>query len=186
MRGESGAPPSFARGAVPATAITVVAVVIAVISDTHLPRGRRRLPDRCVEELRAADLILHGGDLTSAAFLAELEALGPPVLAVAGNMDEPALQASLPLERVVEVEGARIGMIHIPPARAAREERLAARFEGCHAVVYGHTHIPQVARHGATWILNPGSPTERRRAPSHSMLMLDVEGEEVRPQLVAL
>ena len=64
--------------------------------------------------------------------------------------------------------------------------RLADRFDGCDAVVYGHTHVPQVARHGATWILNPGSPTERRTARMHAMLMLEVEGAEVRPELVRL
>ena len=78
-------------------------------------------------------------------------------------MDEPALKAVLPKERVVEAAGARIGMVHIPGPRAGREERLLERFPGCDAVVYGHTHVPQVERHGAVWILNPGSPTERRR-----------------------
>src|SRR5438270_521691 len=89
-------------------------------------------------------------------------------------MDEPALRESLPKERVVEVAGARIGVVHIPGPAAGREARLAARFPGCGAVVYGHTHIPQVARVGSAgvWILNPGSPTERRRGPVHSMLVL--------------
>ena len=160
--------------------------VVAVISDTHLPRGARRLPDACVERLRAADLILHGGDLVSAGFLAELEALGPPVAAVAGNMDEGALQAVLPLERVVEAGDARIGMVHIPGPRAGREGRLAARFPGCAAVVYGHTHVPQVERHESVWILNPGSPTERRSAPAHSMIVLEVSGGELVPRLERL
>jgi len=105
--------------------------------------------------------------------LRELEALAP-VEAVYGNMDEPALRAELPERRVVEVEGARIGLLHIPGARAGREERLVSGFPGCDAVVYGHTHIPQVEQHRGVWILNPGSPTERRRAPSHSMLVVEV------------
>ena len=159
---------------------------VAVISDTHLPRGTRRLPDACLERLRAADLILHGGDLVSAGFLAELEALGPPVAAVAGNMDEPALQAILPVERVVGAGEARIGMVHIPGPRAGREQRLIARFPGCAAVVYGHTHVAQVDRVGGVWILNPGSPTERRTAPGHSMLMLTIKGGEIEPKLLPL
>lgn len=60
------------------------------------------------------------------------------------------------------------------------------RFPGCDAVVYGHTHVPQAERIGGVWILNPGSPTERRRAPARSMLMLEVERERLRPALVAL
>ena len=101
-------------------------------------------------------------------------------------MDDAALREALPRDLVVELGGARIGMVHVPGPRAGREARLAARFPGCAAVVYGHTHVPQVERHGAVWILNPGSPTERRSAPVHSMLVLEIEGGEIRPELVTL
>ena len=117
--------------------------------------------------------------------LAELRGLGP-VAGVYGNMDEPALRESLPKERVVEVEGARVGLVHIPGTRAGREARLLKRFPGCSAVVYGHTHVPQAERVSGVWILNPGSPTERRRAPSRSMLLLEVGKTRLRPQLVEL
>ncbi len=159
---------------------------VAVISDTHLPRGTRALPEDCLRLLRGADLILHGGDFVSQAFFDELAGLGPPVQGVYGNMDEPALKQALPRERVVEVDGARIGMIHIPGPRAGREARLAARFPDCEAVVYGHTHVPQVERFQHLWILNPGSPTERRGAPSHAMLILTVRGRRLTPELVTL
>ncbi|HZS24680.1 MAG TPA: metallophosphoesterase family protein [Gaiellaceae bacterium] len=155
---------------------------VAVISDTHLPRGARRLPEACLERLRGADLILHGGDIASVTAFEELRALGPPVAAVHGNVDEPALQAALPEELVVEVGGARIGMVHVP----IDEELLVRRFPGCAAIVFGHTHRPVVERRGATWLLNPGSPTERRRSPFHSMLVLEVEAGAVRPELVRL
>lgn len=161
-------------------------MLVTVISDTHLPRGARRLPDACVERLRAADLILHGGDLVSASFLAELRAFGPPVQAVHGNMDEPALRAALPKELVVEAGEARIGMVHVPGLAAGREARLARRLPGCDAIVYGHTHVPQVERFEGVWILNPGSPTERRRAPTHTMLELRVTGRSVVPKLLHL
>jgi putative phosphoesterase len=118
--------------------------------------------------------------------LEELRALGPPVHAVYGNMDEPALREALPREVVVEVEGVRIGLVHIPGPRMGREERLAARFAGCRAVVYGHTHVPQVEEAGGVWILNPGSPTERRSAPARSMLELTVTGEELLPKLIRI
>lgn len=128
-----------------------------------------------MRELVRADLIVHAGDVVAASVLRELEAFAP-VEAVFGNMDEPALRAELPERRVVEVEGARIGMVHIPGARAGREERLVSWFPGCDAVVYGHTHLPHVEQHRGIWILNPGSPTELRRAAAHSMLVLEVDG----------
>jgi hypothetical protein len=159
---------------------------VAVIADTHLPRGSRRLPESCWAELRRADAILHAGDLTGVAFLDELRALGPPVHAVRGNVDEDELQALLPEELVVELAGHRIGVVHIAGARAGGEARLAARFPGCDAVVYGHTHLPQLERNGGMWIVNPGSPTERRRAPFRSMVVLDLGARGLRPRLLEL
>ena len=117
--------------------------------------------------------------------LEELSALAP-VEAVHGNMDEPALKAALPDRRVVEVGGRRIGMVHIPGPRAGREERLAAGFPACDAVVYGHTHVPEAARYGDRWILNPGSPTERRRAETRAMIMIDVRRDGLHPCSVEL
>ena len=136
--------------------------------------------------LRGADVILHGGDFVSAAFLEELRAFGPPVEGVQGNMDEAALKGSLPRERVVEVDGSRIGMVHNAGPRVRREARLAARFPDCGAVVYGHTHLPQVERFQHLWILNPGSPTARRGAPVHSMIVLSVRGSRLTPELITL
>ena len=122
----------------------------------------------------------------SVAFLDELRRLGPPVFGVHGNVDEPALRELLPVDRVVEVGPVRIGMVHVGGPTAGRTERLLARFPHCHAVVYGHTHIPDVVRHGDRWIVNPGSPTERRRAPARAMAVIEVEGVELRPRLIDL
>jgi putative phosphoesterase len=161
-------------------------VLVAAISDTHLPRGARRLPDACVERLAAADLILHAGDLTAPDVLEELRGLGPPVHAISGNADEPGLRALLPERLVVDVAAVRIGLTHVPGPAAGRAERLAARFPGCDAVVLGHTHLPVVERSGRIWLLNPGSPTERRRGPFRSMLLLRIEAGEIEPELVRL
>jgi putative phosphoesterase len=155
---------------------------VAVISDTHLPRGARRLSESCLEELRRADAILHAGDIASVAALDELRALGPPAHAVLGNVDEPALAALLPEELVVELGGVEVGMRHI----AGSEESLLARFPGCAAVVFGHSHRPVVERRGQTWLLNPGSPTERRRAPARTMGMATIDGSRVEFELVAV
>jgi putative phosphoesterase len=126
------------------------------------------------------------GDFTAVSVLDDLRALGPPVHAVHGNVDEPALREALPKELVLEVEEVRIGVVHIGGPRAGREARLAARFPGCRAVLYGHSHLPQVEERAGVWILNPGSPTERRRAPFHSMLELRVSGHELVPELIQL
>ena len=114
--------------------------------------------------------------------LEELSELAP-VEAVYGNMDDATLRAMLPERRVVEVGGALIGLVHIPGPRAGRAERLTSWFPDCDAVVYGHTHVPEVSRHDGTWILNPGSPTERRRAPARSFIVL---GVPLAPRLVEL
>jgi putative phosphoesterase len=139
-----------------------------------------------VRLLRRADLILHAGDFVAVEVLEELRGVGPPVESVYGNMDEPALKETLPREQVVEVGETRIGMVHIPGPASGREARLAARFPDCGAVVYGHTHVPQVERFQHLWILNPGSPTERRTAPVHSMLVLQVRRARITPELVTL
>jgi putative phosphoesterase len=161
-------------------------MLVAVVADTHLPRGSRALPPECVQRLVAADLILHAGDHSSVAALDVLRGLGPPVEAVFGNADEPALRAMLSERLVVEAGGARIGLVHDAGPRPGREERLVRRFPGCDAVVYGHTHQPQLERHAGVWILNPGSPTERRRARARSMLELRLVRGELEPTLVEL
>jgi putative phosphoesterase len=161
-------------------------VRIAIVSDTHLPRGRRALPDRCVEELRAADLVLHAGDLTTVAVLDELEALGPPVAAVLGNVDEPALAARLPDERIVEAGGARIAMVHDAGPAGRRLERMRARFPDADAVVFGHSHIPLHDERDCFQIFNPGSPTDRRRQPRHTMGLAEVSAGRVLFRFLAL
>lgn len=150
-----------------------------------MPRGVRRLPRECLRRLESAELILHAGDFVAASVLEALRELAP-VEAVAGNMDAAELLGVLPERRVVEVGGTRIGMMHVPGPGAGRGGRLSAAFPGCDAVVYGHTHVPEVSRAGDVWILNPGSPTERRSSPVHSMLMLAIDSGEIRPELVTL
>jgi putative phosphoesterase len=161
-------------------------VEIAVISDTHLPRGRRMLPDRCVELLRAADLILHAGDVATADVLAEIEAFGPPVHAVHGNIDSLEVQQRLPAERIVEAEGARIAMVHDAGPATGRLARMRARFPDAHAVVFGHSHMPLHEERDGFQIFNPGSPTDKRRQPRHTMGIARTSGGRVTFELIAL
>jgi putative phosphoesterase len=163
-------------------------MLIAVISDTHLPRGARRLPDACIERIEAADLLLHAGDFSTLEVLRELEAIGPPVLGVHGNVDSAELRRLLPEERLVEAEGARIGMMHDAGPRAGRLARMRARFgERADVVVFGHSHMPLHEQGDDGFqILNPGSPTERRRAPAHTMGLITTGDGLARCELVML
>jgi putative phosphoesterase len=160
---------------------------IAVISDTHMPRGPRALPDRCIAELRAADAILHAGDFMRVEVLELLQRLGPPVHGVHGNVDDEALRRMLPAARVVDAAGARIAMIHDAGPKANRLARMRARFKDADAVVFGHSHLPlhEFANDGFQ-IFNPGSPTERRGAPAHTMGIATVEGGRVQFELLRL
>jgi putative phosphoesterase len=161
-------------------------VRLAIISDTHLPRGHRALPPPCLARLSAADAILHAGDFIEASVLRELEALGPPVHAVRGNVDAADLQARLPSTRVVEAAGARIAMVHDAGPAAGRLARMRRRFPGADAVVFGHSHIPLHEESEGFAIFNPGSPTERRRAPHHTMGVATVTEGRLVFELVLL
>jgi uncharacterized protein len=163
-------------------------VLLAVIADTHLPRGARALPEPCVERLRAADLILHAGDFVTADVLADLRALGPRVEAVHGNVDDAHLRRLLPSARLVTAAGARIAMVHDSGPAARRLERLRRRFADADAVVFGHSHVPLHERDEASGfqIFNPGSPTDRRRQPTHTMGQARVEDGELAFELVEL
>jgi putative phosphoesterase len=157
-------------------------VILAVVSDTHLPRGVRRLPHACVERMRSADAILHAGDLFELSTLRLLEGLGPPVHAVAGNMDSPELKLRLP--RICTV--GRIAMIHDAGPAPGRLIRMRRTFPNVDAVVFGHSHMPLHEERDGFQIFNPGSPTERRRAPKHTMGMVSDETGRLEFELIEL
>jgi uncharacterized protein len=161
-------------------------MLVAVISDTHMPRGARRLPDAFVERIRAADLLLHAGDFMTLEVLRELERIGPPLVGVHGNVDTAELRRLLPAERIVRAEDARIAMVHDAGPRAGRLERLRRRFgDSAGAVVFGHSHLPLHERAADGFqIFNPGSPTKRRRAPAHTMGLAQVEGSSIEFRLI--
>ncbi len=161
-------------------------MLIAIISDTHMPRGDRRLPETCVERIARADLLLHAGDFGTLEVLRELETIGPPVLGVYGNVDSAELRRLLPAERIVDAAGARVAIIHDAGGRPGRLERMRRRFRGrAEAVVFGHSHLPLHEQdEDGFQIFNPGSPTERRRAPAHSMGVARVKDGRVRFELI--
>jgi putative phosphoesterase len=146
--------------------------MIAVLADTHMPKGGRALPQECVERIGAAEALIHAGDFSGLPFLEELEALCPVVLAVHGNVDDAELRRRLPESLEVEVGGRTVGVVHDAGPRGGRLERMRRRFPGADAVVFGHSHLPLHEERDGFQIFNPGSPTERRRAPQRSMGIL--------------
>ena len=161
-------------------------MLIAIVSDTHLPRGRRRIPDACAERMRAADLVIHAGDISTAEALAEIEALGTPVRAVHGNVDSAELRERLPESLVVEAGGARIAVVHDAGPSRGRLERMRLRFPDAGAVVFGHSHIPLREERDGFQIFNPGSPTDRRRQPRHTMGIARVDDARIAFEHVML
>ena len=131
---------------------------IAVISDTHMDGGRRRLPDRCVELIEHSDLVLHAGDIMSVEALVEIEAIGTPLRAITGNMDGWELRDRLPDELELELEGARLAMLHDAGPAAGRLARMRKRFPEADAVVFGHSHLPLHQRDGGLSDLQPRQP----------------------------
>lgn len=159
---------------------------IAIISDTHLPRGLRRIPTACVERLAAADLVIHAGDFTRMSVVSELRSYCE-LIAVHGNVDEYEVRSALPEKTQVQAEGVTIAVIHDAGPVHRRVERLRRRFPDADAVVFGHSHVPlHETAPGGFQIFNPGSPTERRRAPHHTMGIATLEGGRLSFELLAL
>ena len=162
---------------------------VAIVSDTHMPRGPRRLPERCIELMSGADLIVHAGDFMEESVLAEISRLGH-VVAVHGNVDSPRLTAELPETTQVDLDGVTLAMIHDSGPAKGRLARMRARFPDADAVVFGHSHMPlhesEEADGRRFQIFNPGSPTERRRAPTHTMGMAEVAAGRIEFELVDL
>ncbi len=161
--------------------------LVAVLSDTHIRRGgKRRLPDAVYRQLERVDLILHAGDVVVGEVLDELRGFAP-VHAVLGNNDHE-LAGLLPEVRVDEVGGVRVGMVHDAGPAAGRAGRMRRKFPDAGVVVFGHSHIPwdEEGVDGQR-LFNPGSPTERRAQPGHTMGLLTLGGGRVvRRELLAV
>jgi putative phosphoesterase len=154
-----------------------------VIADTHLPRRANALPEDLIPHLERADLILHAGDLMEPTLLDELAAYAT-VRAVRGNLDPPAER--LPETAQFEFGGVRVAMIHDSGPKRGRRNRMRLRFPEARVVVFGHSHIPWSEDEEGLLLLNPGSPTDRRRQPEHTFALLRVKGGEVRAEVLAL
>ena len=142
-----------------------VAVRLLLIADTHIPRRARALPAQVRAEVARADVVLHAGDWVAEDVLDDLDARAARLVGVWGNNDGPGLRARLPEVARVEIGGVRIAMVHETGPAAGRERRMAAAFPDADVLVFGHSHIPWDTTHDGLRLLNPGSPTDRRREP---------------------
>ncbi|GAA2767982.1 metallophosphoesterase [Streptomyces paradoxus] len=139
---------------------------LLLMSDTHLPKRAKSLPAPLLAELPHADVVLHAGDWVDADTLDLLEARCRRLVGVYGNNDGPELRARLPEVAYAELEGVRFGVIHETGAKQGREQRCVARFPDLDVLVFGHSHIPwDTTAPTGLRLLNPGSPTDRRRQP---------------------
>jgi len=160
-------------------------VRVVVLADTHAPRRWRACPPRVAGHLRTADLILHAGDVCTAAVLAEL-AQYAPVVAVRGNNDGPDVAAwGAAGTAELDLDGLSVAMVHDSGAAAGRLARLRRRFPAADLVVFGHSHIPLDESGPGLRIFNPGSPTDRRRQPHGTLGVLEIgQGRLARAAIV--
>jgi hypothetical protein len=143
-----------------------VPVSLVFTSDTHLPKRARDLPHPLWSAIEAADVVVHAGDWVDVALLDELEDRARRLIGVHGNNDHGALRERLPEIARAEIDGLRIAVVHETGGASGREARCAARFPDTDLLVFGHSHIPwDTTAPGGLRLINPGSPTDRRRQP---------------------
>lgn len=141
-------------------------VQLLLIADTHVPNRARRLPAQVWDEVAAADVVIHAGDWVAPALLDELEARAARLVACWGNNDGPELRARLPETAHATLAGVRFTVVHETGAAAGREARMSRRYPNTGVLVFGHSHIPwDTTTEAGLRLLNPGSPTDRRRQP---------------------
>ena len=153
---------------------------LLVIADTHVPKRARDLPAEVWAAVDEADVVLHAGDWVDVALLDELERRAARVVGVFGNNDGPALRARLPEVARAELGGVRFAVVHETGGRQGREERCAAAYPDADVLVFGHSHIPwDTTAPTGLRLLNPGSPTDRRREPFRTYLTATASGGEL-------
>jgi putative phosphoesterase len=153
-------------------------VRLLILSDTHVPKRARELPAQVWAAATEADVVVHAGDWIDVPLLDELEQRTKRVVAVYGNNDGPELRARLPEVAHVELDGLRVVVVHETGTTAGRARRLDARFASeADVVIFGHSHVPyDETTPAGLRLLNPGSPTDRRRQPVATYMTARVEG----------
>jgi len=159
---------------------------LLLLADTHVPRRARDLPAQVWAEVDHADVVVHAGDWVDVALLDAIEHRASRLVGVYGNNDGPPLRGRLPEVADVDLDGLRLTVVHETGGRERRERRCAQRFPDADVLVFGHSHIPwDTTADGGLRLLNPGSPTDRRRQPVATYMTARVEdGRLVDVQLV--
>jgi len=150
-------------------------VRVLLLADTHVPLRVRGLPDSVWREVGRADIVIHAGDWVVVELLDELERRAKRVLGVYGNNDGPPLRERLPEVATEVLGGVRVAVVHETGPGRGREERSRARWPDVDLLVFGHSHIPWDSSIDGMRLLNPGSPTDRRRQPYCTYLTLELE-----------
>ena len=153
---------------------------VLLVADTHVPARARDLPVQVWAAVDAADVVVHAGDWVEPALLDRMAARARRLVGVHGNNDGPELRRRLPEVARFELGGLRWGVVHETGAKARREERARAAYPDLDVLVFGHSHIPWDSEHEGLRLLNPGSPTDRRRQPHCTYLTLTVAGRVLR------
>ncbi len=154
---------------------------LLLIADTHLPKRAKALPEEVWDEVERADVVIHAGDWVDVALLDELEARASRMVGVYGNNDHGVLRERLPEVARVEIEGLRIGVVHETGDSKGREARCSAEYPDLDVLVFGHSHIPwDTTTATGLRLLNPGSPTDRRRQPYCTYLTATAAAGELR------
>lgn len=155
---------------------------LLLMSDTHLPKRARALPGELLELVPQVDAVVHAGDWVDLATLGLLESRARRLVGVYGNNDGPELRARLPEVAHAELGGVRLAVVHETGAKQGRERRCAQRFPGTDVLVFGHSHIPwDTTADSGLRLLNPGSPTDRRREPYCTYMTARIAGGRFGP-----
>lgn len=159
-------------------------IKVVITGDTHLSDEGQKLPDRLLQECENADFIIHTGDWKSLDVMHALSTFSE-VIGVYGNVDEEEIRSCVPERQTIDIGGFRIGIIHGHGTKKTTEQRAIVAFadQQVDAIVFGHSHIPIIRYFKRTLLINPGSPTYKRKLPFYSFILLEID-DEIRPELI--
>lgn len=164
-----------------------MATTVLLLADTHIPARARRLPGAVLEAVDAVDVVIHAGDWVDVATLDLLEGRARRFHGVQGNNDGPDLRTRLPLVARTRIEDVEVAVVHETGAARGREQRADADFPGVDLLVFGHSHIPwDSVTPGGMRLLNPGSPTDRRRQPHCTVMLVTIDRADIAAEVVVV